>query len=240
MAMAYTSLKQQLPLDRQSALTGDQRRWLHQLETACAGSNENALFQCLTDEEQSRQRFLADRSASQVMTRIGPDAVWNPAIPPVCKGASSASCLLNAMKNSGASPSALGLAAYWNMGGYLKSIIHYGKIDAGIMYTPLSMNNNEQPVLLNGDPPIVDVWDQVVKNVNLSSARQMHPNADISSNVPNLMSAAALSDGGQRFTYAVSARECHACPAVADYEVALDFDRNGKYVGPKTISEKLR
>jgi hypothetical protein len=98
-------------------------------------------------------------------SKIDERAVWSQdADLSACQGlpeGQSGPCLEAAMRKSGASAEAIAFAKTLNFDGYLSELNHAGRVDVGTVTYPFRANTNDEAVLLNGIPPLIQVGNEV-------------------------------------------------------------------------------
>jgi|GEM_PF-6190643 len=155
-----------------------------------------------------------------------------------CQG-KGAPCVEALMRQAGAPAEAIAFARALNFDGYLSELKRAGKIDIGTITYPFRANTNDEPVLLNGDPPLVDVWKEVgtvnmTRNTAYVAIERQYPNNY--PGVPVFDSMRFTKGGGQVFVYFWELRSpCRACDVVAVVRDAFEFDAGGRYQGAKLL-----
>lgn len=179
-----------------------------------------------------------DASIPALTLPYGPQDVWTGPIPDCSSNPNLENCLKEAMIASNASPQALAFAASGNFDYFLSEFQSEGAISPGIITEIGSANNNDQPVLLNGKTPMIQVWNLTNPPVmDLSELKKTHPNAATDDHPPTFISSSNTADGGQAFTYDVTVSDCHVCD-LAEYNETLTFDSNGNLVGNTAVLTK--
>jgi len=176
--------------------------------------------------------------------QIGPTAVWHGDVAADCTagmGPNGPACLQAAMRKGGASEQAIDFARSLGFQGYLESFRNTGRIGIGTVLYPFQVNDNEQQVLLNGRPKVVDVAAAGTRlrlrtNPVLAGFVANHPNAGINDTPPHFVREMVGTDGGQRFVYVFNVSDCHACNSIAQVYVAFDFDKTGRFTEPSVIA----
>ena len=154
------------------------------------------------------------------------------------RGTTGGACLSRAMAREHASPHAIAFARETGFNGYLTAFHAYGVVDIGTVTYPFFANDNEAPVLLNGTPPIVDVW-KIAQKVDLRAnpaLRALLAHARglaLSDAPPKFLSEHTRPDGGQSFLFQIELSQCHACAPAARPVLAYDFDKEGRFLGAK-------
>ncbi len=191
---------------------------------------------------------------------IGPEAVWQDAkknIKSVFDECSSkkapdfGDCFVSFMQKHGASPQAVAFAKLTDNTGYLRAFRKVGPVDIAYVEYPFRANTNYGYLLVNGDPPMVDVDDlklqkeALAKDPAYAKLLLRFPNAAVwpedrfSTELP---SVERLTDGGQRFIVPYRVTDlCRACKELGKVKFAFYFDANGKFLGVKMLSlEEIR
>jgi len=191
---------------------------------------------------------------------IGPEAVWLDAkknIKSVFQECSSkkapdfGQCFVSFMQKHGASPQAVAFAKLTDNTGYLRAFRKVGPVDIAYVEYPFRANTNYGYLLVNGDPPIVDVDDlklikeALVKDSAYAKLLLRYPNAAtwpedrFSTELPIVE---RLENGGQRFIVPYRITDlCRACKELGRAKLTFDFDANGKFLGVKMVSlEEIR
>jgi hypothetical protein len=113
--------------------------------------------------------------------------------------------------------------------------------------TLVASPSNQGWLLVNGNPPIIDVDDlSALPKASLEAdaacvaLAKQYPNVALfpgdramDNKQPKVQ---ALANGGQRFIVRYRLMNgCHACERVGFAEFAFDFERNGQFAGPKLL-----
>ena len=211
-----------------------------------------ALLLCCWGHLGVAQERGAERQNSA--SRVGPQAIWQPgmqimqAIRQECGSAPNfGDCFVAQMQKSGASPQAVAFTKLTENMGYLRDFREAGRVDVAYVNYPFRANENQGCLLVNGDPPVIDVDDtsaipndDLVKNAQYAELTRKYPAVTIfpgDRNGTAYPSAERLADSGQRFvvTYRLL-NGCHACERIGDVSFAFDFDRTGKFLGRKFVA----
>jgi len=181
---------------------------------------------------------------------IGADAVWTPPANFVetfhkkCdgrEGAAFSSCFVEQMKKAGAPPAALAFARRVDGMGYLTGFEDAGRVGLAFAEYPFRANENQLCLLVNGEPPLLDVDDlsrldheALVANPDYSVLSRQYPNLAIfpgKRTAGRSLRAVQLRNGGQAFSIPYTLHDgCHACRIVGDLELRWDFDVEGRFV----------
>ncbi len=148
-------------------------------------------------------------------------------------------CLETAMRQSGAPAQAMAFARALKFEGYLSELEPTGRVAMGIVTYPFRVNDNDEPVLLNGSPPVINVWSEGRKTdlrgtQTYASIKQRAPDTSYADDPPRLVNTNSL-NGGQTFTFLFEIKRCHACSPDGSAQVAFDFDTNGRYRGTRLV-----
>jgi len=184
---------------------------------------------------------VVGRAVAQAsVERVDQRAVWRQ--PPGLEScrATGPACLEAAMRRSGAAPQAMAFARALKFEGYLSEFKHVGRVEMGTETYPFLVNDNDSPVLLNGDPPYIDVWKDARKvdlrrNPTYASIMQQNPNASYADDPPRFVGSRSTNSGGQVFIYTFEIKTCHACNELGVAQVAFVFDAHGRYRGPELL-----
>ena len=168
--------------------------------------------------------------------RWGAETVWHTNFTADACPHGDGACLLRAMTREHASPPAIAFAREIGLDGYLSAFQAHGRVDLGTVTHPFFANDNETPVLLNGTPPILDVW-KIAQKVNLGADPALRAllarnrGLALSDAPPEFLSEHARPDGGQSFLFRIELSQCHACAPAARPVLAYDFDKEGRFLG---------
>lgn len=182
---------------------------------------------------------------------IGPDAVWAPpadfrarfheACDPA--GPGMGACFLRQMQAAGASPAAVEFARRTGEQGYLTRFRDTGVVDVAYAEYPFRANENQVVLLVNGEPPMLDVDDtssigQPALDANPTYAGMkksfpkiaLFPGDRSDGQLPRALERRRA--GGQRFVVVYELRDgCHACQVLGYARIGLDFDAQGRFAG---------
>lgn len=183
---------------------------------------------------------LLSGKAASAQDEIGPDALWFPSAEAgeamdACLYESE-SCILDAMKAHGASAQAIMVAEYFEGRGYLIEFEETGLIDRATLFYPGRANDNWEPVLVNGEPLIVEVPWAVEGDVRLNQyyapLAQRYPKMRMWNGDNHFEGMEPRAEGGQRFIFGFNLVDgCHACEVLGVARVAFDFDETGRFLG---------
>jgi hypothetical protein len=188
----------------------------------------------------SQGGILAQANAQALPRHIDERAVVKGPFNPTSCRAQGAPCLEALMRRSGLPAEAIAFASSLKFDGYLSEFVRAGRVDRGTITYPFWANDNDQPVLLNGAPPFIDVGSEVAK-LNLAAdprtaaALAKDRRAGLSDRPPEFAGEQPLAGGGQRFLYRFAISTCHGCEPLAQPVVALDFDAAGRYLSERIV-----
>lgn len=158
-------------------------------------------------------------------------------------------CFVDFMARSGASAQAVAFAKSTDNTGYLAHFFKKGRVDLAYVVYPFRANENQGWLLVNGDPPMIDV--DTLSNLPERQLEQNPAYLRIKEKYPKVMlfggdrtikrppEIIARPDKGQRFivTYRLL-NGCHACERVGKAKFAFDFDAKGKFLGATLLDVK--
>lgn len=176
---------------------------------------------------------------------VGADAVWQGDLS-ACRSADNAveDCLLQTMRDAGASPGALAATTRLIALGNPGHVSGWREIDgvghAQITY-PFRANTNQGLWLVDADGRSVDVDENVLPAGAVRLRGDLKPFLDAH---PDAMPVApaqavgseALPDGGLRLRFDMPMRTCRACEDVGTLELGYDFDADRRYEGRSVIA----
>jgi inhibitor of cysteine peptidase len=147
-------------------------------------------------------------------------------------------CFADAMESLGASIEAAAFTRSFGSGVFVRKMRESGRVDVAYIIHPFRANEFAGMLLVNGEPPIVDVDDIALlpkeameQDKTYGIIKKSYPRVtlwpgDRSSKYPLL---ASLPDGGQEFVVPYALRNfCHACEVLGTIMFAFDFDREGR------------
>ncbi|MGB6067550.1 MAG: hypothetical protein WBG50_22320 [Desulfomonilaceae bacterium] len=184
-------------------------------------------------------------------TAIAKDAEWHPTDKTMQKIRQSCAslhapdfgkCFVGLMPKLGATPRAVAFAKSTGNTGYLAQFSKVGPVDLAYVVYPFRANENEGWLLVNGDPPIIDV--DALTNLRKGQLERDPTYVLLKKKFPNVMlfpgdrsrtlppKAIRLPTKGQRFLVKYKLLNgCHACEPVGEAEFSFDFDPSGKFLG---------
>ena len=197
-------------------------------------------------------------SAESNSNTVTADAAWNPspaALQQVRQSCTNLSfpelgeCFARNMQRAGASTEAVTFTRSIGNEGYLHVFVPAGRVDMAFVTYPFRANTNEACLLVNGDPPHVDVDN--LRDLPQAAMKQNGAFQKLAAKYPNVslwpgdrsdrrsVVAGNTPEGGQRFVAEYKLLNgCHACARVGTARFAFDFNTNGKLTGVKFVSIK--
>jgi len=191
---------------------------------------------------------------------IGPSAVWLPPQDFITKAHSACDksnppnygqCFIDQMNNSGAPAAAVAfsLSLFRESDGQVGIMTEFhavGPVDVVRVLYPLRANDNYGLLLVNGDPPILDVDDlkkldqaAMEQNPLFQAVKQRYSGTMLfPGDRSNTMwpQVKPLPDGGQQFIIGYPLLNgCHACAHVGLARFSWDFNAKGKFLGTTYI-----
>lgn len=185
--------------------------------------------------------------------QIGPEACWSPEgkvmedIRAACaalSGNAFEACFLDGMRKAGASSGAVAFTKSIGNLGYMATLRRHGPVDIALVVYPFRANENHGFLLINGNPPQVDVDDlnllspaDLKKDPRYNRLQRKYPaimlwpgdRSDRDYPLPGTGPG-----GGQRFIVRYRLLNgCHACELVGYAGYAFDFDKTGQFLGTK-------
>jgi predicted secreted protein len=192
---------------------------------------------------------LMAMAPSPTMPAVAPGACWNPDAATMDKirrdcaprsGEFFEACFLAGMQKAGASREAVTFARSIGNLGYLQELRRQGPVDIAFVIYPFRANENQGFLLVNGDPPQIDVDDlnllspdKLKKDSRYNRLRQRYPAVELwpgDRSSREFPSAQTTMDGGQRFVVRYRLLNgCHACELTGYARYAFDFDKTGRF-----------
>ncbi len=189
-----------------------------------------------------------EKRAARVVT---PDTVWNAdrqsvlAAKQRCAdtgGKELEECFANAMQDLGASPEAAAFTRSFGGGTFVRRFRETGRVDIAHVIYPFRANENTGILLVNGEPPIVDVDDIALlpkeameQDRTYAAIRKSYPRVTMwpgDRSFRHALPVETLPGGGQAFVVPYTLRNfCHACEVLGSAFFSFDFDREGKLLG---------
>jgi predicted secreted protein len=194
---------------------------------------------------------LQGTEAPKPATVIGPAAQWSPEAAVMEKiradcaplaGTVFEACFLDGMQRSGASVEAVAFTKSIGNTGYLRALRRFGPVDIAQVVYPFRANENDGFLLINGNPPQIDVDDlnflspeDLKKDPCYHRLKRKYPAVML---WPGDRSAGEYPlqertpEGGQRFMVRYRLLNgCHACELAGRVRYAFTFDKTGRFLG---------
>ncbi len=181
---------------------------------------------------------------------IGKETAWNPdkqtmqAVRLKCVdfgGKQLDECFAEAMQNAGASPEAASFTRFFGDGAFVRRFRDCGKVDVAYVFHPFRANENHGVLLVNGEPPVIDVDDiallpkeGIEQDKTYLAIKKSFPRVTMwpGDRVVKYPLAESLPDGGQVFIVPYTLRNfCHACEVLGTVFFSFDFDKEGRFTG---------
>ena len=190
---------------------------------------------------------FAQGSPSLINVEFGPTEIWMPSQDAItalhqCVN-TSFTCVQQVMQKDGASDDAI--AFYRLTAWFLSDIQDTGTIQFATVFNPWRANENSQPALLGGIPPVAlpeqdagrDNFESTVEHaIAYAGLKAAYPNVTFWGPGPTLESMDTLPDGGQRFIFDYRLLDgCHACAIVGTARFAFDFAPDGTNEGTRFL-----
>jgi predicted secreted protein len=192
---------------------------------------------------------LSDKKNREFVTK---DSVWNPDRQVVqvarqkCSdfgGRQLEECFADAMESLGASSDAAAFTRTFGGGAFVRKFRESGRRDVAYVMFPFRANELNGILLVNGEPPIIDVDDVILlpkeameQDKAFAAIRRVFPKATLwpGDRSPKFPTIEPLPDGGQSFVVPYNLRNfCHACEVLATVYFSFDFDRDGRLTGER-------
>jgi predicted secreted protein len=154
-------------------------------------------------------------------------------------------CFADAMEGLGASAEAASFARLFGGGVFVRRFREVGRVDVAYVVHPFRINEVAGILLVNGEPPIVDIDDIALlpkeameQDRTYIAIKKAYPKAtlwpgDRSLKYPLSESAG---DSGQVFLVPYTLRNfCHSCEVLGTVFFAFDFDKEGKLMGMRFL-----
>jgi len=162
-------------------------------------------------------------------------------------GGSFGECFAAQMKEAGAPEAALEFTRRTGNQGFLTALRGAGPVDIAWAEYPYRANENQVCLIVNGDPPWIDVDDlsrldmgALERSSVYAGIKERHPQATIFPGGragPKSPQATRLNTGSERIVVGYVLRDgCHACAVVGAVLFGFDFDAEGRFVGTRLVS----
>jgi predicted secreted protein len=200
--------------------------------------------------------MTGERKNAPVVTA---DAVWNTdkqtvlAAKQRCADAGGREleeCFADAMLDFGASPEAVAFTRWFGGGAFVRRFRETGRIDVARILYPFRANETHGILLVNGEPPVVDVDDIALlpkeameQDRTYAAIRKGYPRVTLwpgDRSFGQALLVEALPGGGQGFVVPYALRNfCHACEVLGSVFFSFDFDKGGKLAGIRFLRVEL-
>jgi hypothetical protein len=167
----------------------------------------------------SDSRDPAQRGAIAALHECAPrDVDWN-------------DCIWEVMQQYGASRDAFDFFRLTD--GFLEDLQGEGTVRLGTIVYPWRANENVQPILLGGDPPIVELESPALHSAvehdpGFTILQSQHPHIMFWGAGPSLESSSSTPDGSQVFIFRYRLLDgCHACEVLGYARIEFDFFPSG-------------
>ncbi len=147
-------------------------------------------------------------------------------------------CFADAMEDLGASGDAVSFTRSFGSGVFLRRFREAGRVDVAYIVHPFRANEHAGVLLVNGDPPIIDVDDvallprEVMEQDRAYAAlKKSYPKVTLwpGDRSPKYPLLELTPDGGQTFIVPYTLRNfCHSCEVLGTVYFAFEFDKEGK------------
>jgi hypothetical protein len=178
-----------------------------------------------------------------VAEEVGPKAVVAESAMKACNAAANTpaakACLKAALPK--VSPEAARFARRLNDDGYLSAFMETGRVDVATVTYVFRGNATTGTLLVNGIPALVDVnapdhYKAIdIKKDPLYAKLAKEGEVELWADDPGRPLAESTPEGGQRFTFSLPIKSCHACAPVGTAVVAFDFDVAGHLTGVRLV-----
>lgn len=196
-------------------------------------------------------------TAAQLAAQVGPEAIWEPkpadlqTMRAQCQTelANYSGCLLSKLKAAAPLPAAsfmTWLNAHTNNVGWMTGFRKTpGAVGIAYVVFPLRANQNQEWLIVNGQPPVIDVDDlqslpkkEMERNAVYVSIKRASSNAILfpgdrgESAGPRIQQ---LSGDQVRLMIDYYLQECHACARLGTARFGFDFSKDGKFLGARFV-----
>ena len=190
----------------------------------------------------------APKASPAAASPVGPEAVWSPpaefrgTFDASCAGAGRdmSACFRRAIKKAGASPAAVAFARRLGGQGYLIQFREAGVVDVAYAEYPFRANENRVILLVNGEPPTIDVDDPsrisaktFAGNAAYAALLRSAPELAIfpgDRSSPRFPRVRTRADGGRSYVVPYALKDgCHACRTLGEAQVGFEFDARGRF-----------
>lgn len=194
-----------------------------------------------------------------LLLKIGPEAVWKgdekrliTSVNEECRDQEPGmigECLYDVLEEEGASTEALDFVSRIDNDGYLSGYRQAGPVGIAYATYPFRANENHGYLLVNGDPPAIDVDD--LSLIDRETLERDPTYGKLKRRFPDIMLwggnrhekenilKEALSEGGVRLVFIYRfLKGCRACRVLGNAWYAFDFDKDGTFKGTKLLRTK--
>ncbi|HUJ89610.1 MAG TPA: protease inhibitor I42 family protein [Syntrophorhabdales bacterium] len=177
---------------------------------------------------------------------IGRETAWNPdretlqAVRLKCAefgGERLDECFTEAMQDAGASAEAASFTKLFGDGTFVRRFKKCGHVDVAYVFHPFRPTENHGILLVNGEPPVVDVDDiallpkeDIEQDKTYLAIKKSFPRATMwpGDRTTKYPLVEALPEGGQSFIVPYKLRNfCQACEVLGTAFFSFDFDKEG-------------
>jgi predicted secreted protein len=155
-------------------------------------------------------------------------------------------CFSEAMAFLGASADAVYFTKCFGGGSFVRKFRETGKVDVAYVVHPFKANENQGYLLVNGEPPIVDVDDipllpreSLEQDKAYAAIKRKFPKVTLwpgDRSVKQYPILESTPGGGQSFAVPYTLRNfCHACEVLGTAFFSFDFDREGHFSGARLL-----
>jgi len=181
---------------------------------------------------------------------VGKDTVWNPdkqtmqAVRMKCVefgGKQLDECFAEGMENAGATAEAASFTKFFGDGTFVRKYKECGHLGVAYVFHPFRANENHGILLVNGDPPLVDVDDiallpreGIEQDKTYLTIKKSFPRATMwpGDRISKYPLVDAQPEGAQSFVVPYTLRNfCHACEVLGTAFFSFDFDKEGRFTG---------
>jgi hypothetical protein len=149
-------------------------------------------------------------------------------------------CISQAMQQNGGTRDAFDFFRLTS--GFLQDLQGKGTVKLGTIAYPFRANEITQPILLGGDPPVIqvenpDLYGAVERDPGFTILQAQHPNLLFWGSGPALESASIAPDGSQSFIFRYRLLDgCHACAILGYARIEYDFFPDGRQQSLKLLN----
>jgi predicted secreted protein len=150
-------------------------------------------------------------------------------------------CFADAMESLGAPSEAVSFTRSFGSGVFVRRFREAGRVDVAYIMHPFRMNGVAGVLLVNGDPPIIDVDDIALlpregmeQDKIYAGIKKLYPKVTIwpGDRSPKYPFLEIGQDGAQTFVVPYTLRNfCHSCEVLGTVFFSFDFDNEGRLSG---------